>query len=70
VALKSLNGAIGTGDTVFRTAVPATPGAQVGAIPTPIGAVPPGASVSEVFGASGSSGAVSKISAAVAARFF
>jgi hypothetical protein len=31
------NRAIGTGATVFRTAVPATPGPKVGAIPTQIG---------------------------------
>ena len=31
------NRAIGIGATVFRTAVPATPGPKVGAIPTQIG---------------------------------
>ena len=35
------NRAIGAGATVFRTGVPATPGLQVGAIPTQIGAVLP-----------------------------
>jgi hypothetical protein len=39
------NGAIGTGATVFRTGVPTTPGAQVGPIPTQIGAIPLGAGV-------------------------
>ena len=39
------NRAIGSGATVFRTGGLTTPGAQVGAIATEIGAVPPGASV-------------------------
>ena len=35
------NRAIGSGAIVFRTGAPTTPGAQVGTIPTQIGAVPP-----------------------------
>ena len=44
-AAGATNGAIGTGATVFRTGVPMTPGAQVGTIPTQIGAIPLGAGV-------------------------
>jgi|SRR6516165_1585379 len=44
-AAGATNGAIGTGATVFRTGVPTTPGAQVGTIPTQIGAIPLGAGV-------------------------